>query len=221
MKKYRFWLSVLSSRKLQPFFRHSYGPTANQLLPAAGAGRTFKAIRDRSERRQWGTWEEVPMSTWCSSRICRMQGGKGLIPRVNNIPAVLSPPPAQDAAAAVCLQNDWVYTRISKVFQSPIFPATRAQRVGCSPPMKGRNKESRRCSPPRKERKKESRNGSGVRHPRKGEIKKVASVRHPRKGERKKVASEQKKGTLHLLRPLIKLGIRPPRKKSRKKGKAL
>jgi len=62
-------------------------------------------------------------------------------------------------------------------------------------------------------------NELGVRHPRKGERKKVGGVRHPRKGERKKVASEQKKGTLHLLRPLIKMGIRPPRKKSRKKGR--
>jgi len=64
-----FCVKELSSRKLQLYFYHSYGPTANQLLP--GAGRILKAIWDRSESPcAWTPRAGLPATT-CVAPSCR------------------------------------------------------------------------------------------------------------------------------------------------------
>jgi len=75
--------------------------------------------------RQRGTWEGVPVATWCSEWICRTCGGLG--PHILIIPASLSLPPMRGAAigrAPTTLQNDSFYTRISNFVKYPILSTT-------------------------------------------------------------------------------------------------
>jgi len=64
-----------------------------------------------------GTWEGVPVATWCSELICRMQGWP--LPHAVVIPAALSLPLLRSAVVGrepTILQNDWIYTKISIFF---------------------------------------------------------------------------------------------------------
>jgi len=73
-------------------------------------------------RRRGGTWEGVPVATWCSEWICRMRGG--LVHHTIMFPAALSPPLLRGAYSRSCtdnIQNDWFCTRLSNFFPSPIF----------------------------------------------------------------------------------------------------
>ena len=76
--------------------------------------------------RRWrGTWEGVPMATWCSGWICSMGGGQG--PHMLIIPAAFSLLPMRGAAvgrAPTILQNEWFYTRSSNFVQSLILSIT-------------------------------------------------------------------------------------------------
>ena len=70
-------------------------------------------------RRRGGTWEEVPVATWCSEWICRMRGGlvhhkslflqRSVFQFINIIPSPTT------------FQYYWSCTRIAIFFQSPIF----------------------------------------------------------------------------------------------------
>jgi len=73
-------------------------------------------------RRRGGTWEGVPVATFCSQWICRMRGG--LVHHTIMIPAALSLPLLRVLAvgrAPTIFQNDWLCTSISNFFHSPIF----------------------------------------------------------------------------------------------------
>jgi len=64
-------------------------------------------------RRRRGTWEGVPVTTWCTEWICRMWGVPG--PHILIVPVSFSLPPKRGAAigrAPTILQNVSFYTRI-------------------------------------------------------------------------------------------------------------
>ena len=74
-----------------------------------------KIVSPFFSRRRRGTWERLPMATWCSKCYCRMWGGLG--PRILIIPALLSLSPMRGAAigsAPTILHNDLFYTKIYK-----------------------------------------------------------------------------------------------------------
>jgi len=78
-------------------------------------------------RRRRGTWEGVPMATWCNEWICRTWGGLGR--HILTFPASLSEslPPMRGAAisrAPTILHDDSFYTRISNFVKSPILSTT-------------------------------------------------------------------------------------------------
>ena len=76
--------------------------------------------------RRWrGTWEGVPMATWCSEGICRI-GGE-LVPHVVIISSTLSFVHWRGAAvgrASIILLIVRLCTRFSSFFRSPVFSAT-------------------------------------------------------------------------------------------------
>ena len=73
---------------------------------------------------QRGTWNGVPVATWCSGWIRRIGGG--LVPHLVNIPAAVSFLPLRGAAVGRALTippHDWFCTWCSILFQSLEFLA--------------------------------------------------------------------------------------------------